>query len=233
MIGYMTQKKLSPHRHSGTVYAILMGDIVGSERARSIKAVHKVFNKAVDSVNDVHVASIASPLTITLGDEFQGLLHGLVPAWEIAAALRLELLTTNVSCRFVIGITELDTPLNTKRAWNMMGAGFSAARDKLNDKKSTNAYRFSLPGEALIERLMDAVGDSLTQIEFGWTRTQLKYYATVHQSGRTKEQVSKRLGVGARSLYKVLHAARAEFHQRQSGVLRDALLSLEARLGMQ
>jgi SatD family (SatD) len=215
------------------VYAILMGDIVGSESAHSIKTVHRAFNKAIDSANETHAANIASPLTITLGDEFQGLLTGLAHAWDVAAALRIRLLVADVSCRFVIGAAELQTPLNTKQAWNMMGGGLAAARDKLNDKRTRNAYRFSLSGEPIIESLLDAVGDALTETEVKWTPTQLGYYAKGLSGNRTNAELAKSLGVTARSLYKVLRAARAEFHRRQSEVVRSALRGLDERYGLQ
>ena len=197
-----------------------MGDIVGSERSPAIKAVHRAFNKAVDSANENHAAQIASPLTITLGDEFQGLLRALVHAWDVAAALRIQLLVADVSCRFVIGTAAIETPINTKQAWNMMGGGLSAARDKLNDKQSSSAYRFSLPGEPILESLMDGIGDALTATELDWTFTQLRYYSKSRESKRTGAELANRLGITARSLSKVLRAARTEFHKRQSEVLR-------------
>jgi hypothetical protein len=216
-----------PHR-----LAVLMGDLVGSERARSVKAVHRTFNEAIDSANKIHAESIESPLTITLGDEFQGLLRTLLHAWGVASELRLRLLVANVSCRFVIGTTQLETPLNPREAWNMMGSGLAEARDKLNDKRATNAYRFSLPGEPLIESLLDAAGDSLTQVELGWTPTQLEYYWSVHDGSRSNAAIAKSLGVSPRSLYKVLSAARADFHRRQSAILRRALTGLDERYGL-
>lgn len=215
------------------MYAVLMGDIVGSERARSLKAVHRAFNKAIDSANERYAPRIASPLTITLGDEFQGLLRSLADAWRVATVLRIRLLVATVACRFVIGTTELETPLNPKQAWNMMGGGLSAARDKLNDKRSVNAYRFSLPREPIMESLMDAVGDALTQTEREWTPTQLEYFSKIHDSRRTNAEVAKGLGVSERSLYKVLHAAHAEFHRRQSDVLVSALRVLDKQYSMQ
>jgi hypothetical protein len=215
-----------------TTYAVLMGDIVGSERAPSLRAVHKTFNKAVDAANEAYAASLASPLTITLGDEFQGLLDSMATAWDIAAALRLRLLIDGVACRFVIGVTELESPLNTKQAWNMLGSGLAAARDALNDKSSPNAYRFSLPAEPLIAPLLNAVGDTLTQIELAWTATQLAYYGKTRESTRTNAVLAKKLGVTPRSLYKVLRAARADFHARQSGVVRATLQGLDERYAM-
>jgi hypothetical protein len=212
-------------------YAVIMGDIVGSERAESVRAMHAAFNKAVAGANKRHAARIVSPLTITLGDEFQGLLHTLAGAWEIASGLRLKLLQENVSCRFVIGAASVETPINTERAWNMMGPGLAAAREKLNDKDAHNAYRFSLPGETLSEGLLDAVGESLTLVEAGWTETQLSYYAA-SLAGRTNAKVAVGLGISERGLYKVLRAAQADFHTRQAGVVRDALIELDGRLGL-
>lgn len=212
-----------------TRYAVLMGDIVGSGKAASVEAVHKAFNKAVDNANRTYRSSIASPLTITLGDEFQGLLKSLADAWQVAADLRLKLLLAGVPCRFVIGAAEIETPLNRSRAWNMMGRGLAPAREKLNDKRAVNAYRFSLPDEPLVEPLLDAVGDSLTQTELDWTPTQLEYYAEVRAAKRSNDATARKLGVTSRSLYKVLRAARADFHRRQLDVLRAALRKLDER----
>lgn len=212
--------------------AVLMGDLVASERARSLRAVHRAFNEAVDFANERYAASIESPLTITLGDEFQGLTRTLEHAWAIASALRLRLLAADVSCRFVIGTAELETPVNPREAWNMMGRGLAEARDKLNDKRTGNAYRFSLRGETIIEPLLDAVGDSLTEVEIRWTPTQRKYYARTRETSRTNAEIAASLGITPRSLYKVLHAARGDFHRRQSAILERALSELDERYGL-
>lgn len=212
-----------------STYAVLMGDIVGSERAPSVPTVHRAFNKAVDNANEVAAAHIASPLTITLGDEFQGLLTAFVHAWDLAVAIRLELLYAGIPCRFVVGVATLKTPLNRKEAWNMMGTGLSAARDKLNDKRTTSAYRFSFSDAPLEELLLDTVGDALTQVEDAWTPTQLEYYSKSRAAKRGNADVAKKLGVSARSLYKVLHAGRADVHRRQLQAIRSALIQMDDR----
>lgn len=212
--------------------AVLMGDLVASERARSLRAVHRAFNEAIDFANERYAASIESPLTITLGDEFQGLTRTLAQAWGIASALRLRLLAGSVSCRFVVGTAQLETPVNPREAWNMMGRGLAEARDKLNDKRASNAYRFSLPGETIVEPLLDAVGDSLTEVELRWTPTQLAYYSSARDDSRTNTEIAKSLGITARSLYKVLHAARGDFHRRQSAIILRALTELDERYGL-
>jgi hypothetical protein len=212
-----------------STYAVLMGDIVGSERAPSPRAIHKTFNKVVANANELRRQHIASPLTITLGDEFQGLLTALVHAWDTAVALRLELLSAGIPCRFVVGVATLKTPLNRKEAWNMMGTGLSAARNKLNDKRTASAYRFSLPDAPVEELLLDTVGDALTQVEVAWTPTQLEYYSKVRAATRGNAEVARKLGVSARSLYKVLHAGRVDVHKRQVQAVRSALARLDER----
>src|SRR5688572_19428963 len=171
-------------------HAVLMGDIVGSERAASVKAVHKAFNKAVSDANESYAEHVASPLTITLGDEFQGLFTSFVHTWDAAVALRLQLLVGGIPCRFVVGAARLATPLNRTEAWNMMGSGLSAARDKLNDKRTGSAYRFSFPEEPVVELLLDAVGDALTQGEEAWTPTQLEYYSKTRVAKRRNADVA-------------------------------------------
>jgi hypothetical protein len=210
-------------------YAVLMGDVVGSERAASLKHVHEAFNKAVAGANDTFAEHIASPLTITLGDEFQGLLTRLAHAWDAAVALRLELLAAGVPCRFVVGVAALETPLNKKEAWNMLGGGLSAARDKLNDKRTASAYRFALRGEPIAERLLDALGDAVTQGEQAWTPTQLAYYRESRAAKRRNADVAKSLGISERSLYKVLRAGRADAHRRHIEAIRVALSELDER----
>ncbi|MFD2134716.1 hypothetical protein ACFSLT_04795 [Novosphingobium resinovorum] len=74
---------------------------------------------------------MASPLTITLGDEFQGPFTSLVAAAQAAREIRFELLGKDIDCRFVIGSIDLRTPVNSRRAWNMMGPGFADARERL------------------------------------------------------------------------------------------------------
>ena len=213
-------------------YAVLMGDIVASERAPSRREMHRVFNAAIARANKRHTETIASPLTITLGDEFQGLLTGLAKAWDVAAELRLALLSDAVPCRFVLGAATLDTPLNPQRAWNMMGEGLARAREKLDDKRPANAFRFSFPDHSVIETLLDAAGDALTQTELGWTDTQRRYFHRSRGAGRSIVRIARDMGVSERSVYKVLSAANADFHDRQSQAIRRALTHLDTQYGL-
>ena len=213
-------------------YAIVMGDLIQSEKARYPRVVHERFNDAVARANDAFKSAIASPLTITLGDEFQGLCNTLTDGLAVIHHLRINLLCAGVGCRFVLGHAKLETRLNRTKAWNMVGPGLSAAREKLNDKRDANAYRFAFPDKPIYERLMDAIGLSLTLIERDWTDTQLRYISLLEETGGSVEQLAKRLRITARSVFKVLNAANASFHSRQREALTVGAQELDETWGL-
>src|SRR5690606_12336736 len=111
-------------------FAVLMGDLVNSEKGASAEY-HARFNDVVEQHNKHARRVLASPLTITLGDEFQGLTRSLVAAVSLARDIRYDLMDHAIDCRFSVGVVDLQTPLNTKNAWNMMGPGLAKTRAKL------------------------------------------------------------------------------------------------------
>ncbi len=224
-------RKPSPRRAGGGKrrFAVLMGDLVGSEAAREGGALSRKFNKAVERINRGEADLLASPLTITLGDEFQGLFRTGAAAFEAAQKMRLELMDEGVRCRFVIGFVALDTPLNPERAWNMMGEGLAEARARLNDKRDPNAYRFVWREDAALERLMNAAGYAMTAIEDGWTQTQLRYVRDLRASRAQVAAVARRRRVSQNAVYKSLRAAQHDFYEAQRDALDAALARLDAR----
>jgi hypothetical protein len=201
-----------------------MGDIVNSEEFESQSKLHAIFNDVVARCNARHAETIESPLTITLGDEFQGIVRSLSAALAIVSNIRIGLLTSGIECRFVIGTIVLETEINRETAWNMMGSGLSKARDKLNIKTDENAYRFSFPEKPIYELLLDEIGVAVTTTERSWTPTQLRYVALERQKGeQTNIDVAKKAGTSARNLYKVLRAANYRSYSHQVNAMERAL----------
>ncbi|MGN5375948.1 SatD family protein [Sphingomonas hankookensis] len=206
-----------------------MGDLVSSERDGAALHMHQHFNAAIDRANDI--ARPASPLTITLGDEFQGIFGSLTMAARTARDIRLDLLEQRIECRFAIGIVRLDTALNTERAWNMMGHGLADTRAKLNQKRSNNLYRFALPDDSVMEALLESVGASLTMIERNWTETQRRYaIASIH--GQTAAAIAETNGVSVHNIYKVRSAGNFDLYSQHWTVLELAMNALDAEHGL-
>lgn len=213
-------------------YAISMGDLVHSTGHAHPEKRHRLFNRAVAEANERFADSIASPLTITLGDEFQGFGTSLRQGFSLNHFVRMSLLKEGVSIRMVLGVGAIDTAVNPENAWNTMGEGLSKAREKLNAKMSLNCYRFSIPNEGQLERLLDSVGVSLTRVESDWTGTQMDYVARkLSQPDRSTSLIADDLGISKNSMYKVLRAANWDFYDRQLTTIIEVLEAEDAKRG--
>lgn len=208
--------------------AVLMGDIVNSQQAENPQIIHRIFNKEIDQINDEMEAQILSPLTITLGDEFQGLIKTLLGAFKIAFDIRYALLRKSVTCRFVIGSADIKTKINYKLAWNMMGPGLAEARTMLGKKEDINCYRFSLPDDKKTEKLLNGIGLSLTAVENKWTSTQLKYVMQIlSETDASKGKIAKDLAISENTLYKVLRSADFHFYLQQRTTIEEVLSMID------
>ncbi|MBF7012859.1 SatD family protein [Novosphingobium resinovorum] len=213
---------------SPSFHAVLMGELVGSERHADPRDLHARFNAAIDRQNKALAADMASPLTITLGDEFQGLFTSLVAAAQAAREIRFELLGKDIDCRFVIGSIDLRTPVNSRRAWNMMGPGFADARERLGEKRSASRYRFSFPQYGLLETLLEASGASLTAIERGWSQAQRGDIVKL-LAGASVAEVANARNVSVHNVYKVQSAGDFELYVIQWAAIHKALAELDHR----
>lgn len=173
---------------------ILMADIVSSSKAKTGRLMND-FKALVAQMNKVHAKHIASPLTITLGDEFQGVIKSV----EAAVAIALDLdhqtmrLNTPFSLRYVINQGSIDTPINTKIAYGMLGPGLTEAREALAAMKTSRArFRVILHDSLLSEKLTLAlrVYQGITE---GWTAAQKKVVSVFWEEQSDYREVAKRL----------------------------------------
>lgn len=228
----LPQALSDPPATGSFTHVAVMGDIIGSESAASSARLYTIFNAAIDEANTRFATTLASPLTITLGDEFQGLAGGLAAGFAIATYLRYVLLAQDVACRFALGVTRIETPVSSARAWNLMGPGLAQTRAKLEDKRRPHAYRFHLPNEPLYETLLEAVGLALTLIERDWTERQREIATSLLKAqDASTETLARREGVTRRNINKIRAAARLDVHDAEWQAMQTALEGLDQRYG--
>ncbi len=130
---------------------ILMADVIGSSNMPS-QALITEFKKLVKACNSVFAASLESPLTITLGDEFQCVVKDLNSAVKILFYLEEYCIHNrfNFKLRYVLHEGEIDTPINHMIAYEMMGPGLSTARKSLTELKSSKS-RFIISIHNLVQ----------------------------------------------------------------------------------
>jgi hypothetical protein len=208
-----------------------MGDLVASTQASSIETLHATFNEAVKRQNRIRRHALASMLTITLGDEFQGLSKTLVDGLSTIRALRLHLLEEGIDCRFAIGPVMIETPVNVERAWNMMGSGLARTREKLNEKRDDTRYRFALGGLHPIEATLEALGAGLTAIERRWTPRQL-HDIRAFLEGASAQEIATRRNVSAHSVYKVRASGEFDLYVYQWSAISETMAHLDRHYGL-
>lgn len=119
-------------------YPILMADIVDSRKTNSSALIND-FRKIVKYINTEWSDSILSPLTITLGDEFQSLMKDIESCYKVIFDIEeyIILNSLNLKIRYIVNYGEIDTPINKNIAYEMLGKGLTYAREQLNLLKSS------------------------------------------------------------------------------------------------
>ncbi len=173
---------------------ILMADIVGSSKRKG-KALMADFKVAVAWINKMDRHHIASPLTITLGDEFQAVVKNADGALQIIFDLEQYLmrLKNPFKLRFIIHEGEIETRLNRKIAYEMLGPGLTQARDGLVALKSSRSrFKINLKDEAVSAKL--TLGMIIYQgIVDRWTPAQQKVVSAFWEELSDYKKVAKKL----------------------------------------
>ena len=127
-------------------HIILMADIVDSRRSDQNELM-STFKKLTAEVNLKHKKKLLSPITITLGDEFQCIVKDISKAVTLILELEEKLVVSQAGfkLRYVLYEGIIDTPINQDIAYGMLGEGLTKAREALENSKQTNIrYSFHL-----------------------------------------------------------------------------------------
>jgi hypothetical protein len=182
----------------------IIGDIVLSKDIPRRDAFQRKLGSALESLGGTKGSGLASPFTITLGDEFQAVYRTPQGLWADAISLLASLHPVQV--RFGIGAGELTTKLNAKQALGMDGPAFHRARAAIGALKGGEG-RFRIEGEdetewALANHALSFLSHYLT----GWSKNRLHVLAALLH-GRTVSDFERELPISKVAIYKNINAA--------------------------
>lgn len=128
---------------------ILMADVVKSSEQLPEKLINEL-KAVVDWTNKIFAGSIESPLTITLGDEFQGIVGSASEGVDIILAIEEHIIEEeyDFKLRYVLHEGEVSTKVNPEKAYEMLGEGLTIARKLLGEMKK-DAHRFLVKVDGL------------------------------------------------------------------------------------
>lgn len=122
---------------------IWMADIIGS-REKDQKRLMSDFRRVTEAVSAKQKKRFLSPITITLGDEFQCVPASLPDAVKAIFGLEEEIIGQgrDFKLKHVIAQGRIDTPINLRNAHGMLGPGLTRARELLEGAKRSDRSRF-------------------------------------------------------------------------------------------
>lgn len=181
---------------------ILIGDIQESKKL-SEKERQKLQDTLDAILKDINSNSsgLLSPLTITLGDEIQGIYKTgdelLNHTWRIMAELY------PAGMRFSIGVGRITTPINYKQAIGMDGPGFHVARDGIEElKKSGFLFKINVAEkEDAAIRLINASFDLMSKQMSTWKKTRFEVLKLLSR-GESVKNIAGVMGISESAVYK-------------------------------
>lgn len=160
-------------------YIAIIGDIKKSRCIEERRDFQKKLNNILNEINEIYSDSISSNFTITLGDEFQGLLHSGGHVMDIIQYIKKE--SYPIKIRFGIGIGTITTDINSMISIGADGPGYYKAREsieqlKILEKKSESTYGdvlIKIDGDNNLQELsLNSIFKLMYCIEKEWTKRQ-------------------------------------------------------------
>jgi len=128
-------------------YLVLIGDVIDSRQIEKRPEFQEQFAAVLLEVQRRVSKVTASPLTVTIGDEFQAVFHSASGIFEACVDLQYRLLP--VRLRFGFGLGQISTAINRQQAIGMDGPAFHSARQAIEKARRTKT-RFRLEPEATL-----------------------------------------------------------------------------------
>lgn len=192
-------------------YIAVIGDIKNSRKIGNRDGVQEKLKKVLLDINKKYSNDIASKFTITLGDEFQGLLHDGENVMDIISEIERKMYPIKI--RFGIGIGEITTVIDSERAIGADGPGYYKAREaieflKQNEKKKQSGKpdtRIESDGEkqGTVE-LLNAILSLTTAVKRSWSDRQRQTVWDMLEHRDSQSDAAERLGIKQSSVQKNL-----------------------------
>lgn len=199
------------------IYYAVIGDLIGSRELEERRGFQYKLKTLLIELNTAYAHAIAAGFTITLGDEFQGLLTEPAPLLEVMDRIRMSIYPVKV--RFGIGIGTISTDIDVSVAIGADGPAYHAAREGLRTVKDrdgryeqpfTDTLFYKCDAAGRIYLSMDMLNANLSlagAIREKWTAKQHEVIEALEASGETLRVLAERIGVGHTSLQRRLDTA--------------------------
>ncbi len=207
-------------------YPILMADIIDSRYSESSALMYE-FKNLVFYINKLKKNDLISPLTITLGDEFQGIASSIESAINLIFLSEEFLLSNELhfKLRYVLNYGTIDTPINNDIAYEMLGEGLSEARTKLNHLKESNR-RFLIILNIEQENLEKILNDSFQIYQYFVDTWKVEEYNLVGEFLAQKDYkiIAKELNLHRSSTWRRQKSLNIEEYETVKRIIQNTII---------
>ena len=193
----------------------LIGDIIDSKSLENRKDIQNNLHKLLDGLNQKYESSIVSNLTLTLGDEFQGLFKDVECALLVMDEIDLTLSLKGINVRFGVGYGEITTDINPELSIGADGEAYWFARDAITHIKK---YHFSQRANERIKledendtEFYNSIFQVQNALRSSWISSQKELALTVIQSSGYEtiqyDTIMKKMNLSIQSLSNRVGAA--------------------------
>lgn len=175
----------------------VISDLVGSRDLSDRRGTQEALGEVLEAIN-AESEAIASPYTITLGDEFQvvydhaGGMFG--DFWRILARLY------PVKVRFSVGVGQIVTDINPDRALGMDGPAFHAAREGI-ETMANKGTLFRVQGDVEMADFVNESLDLVSTFTRNWQKNRFDILCCLYRGEEAKE-IADRVDLSVRAVYK-------------------------------
>ncbi len=201
----------------------LIADIRSSRQVKKRAELQSGLRRCLDRLNQ-RSQGLASPYTITLGDEFQALFNSADGVMSDILEILSEL--HPVSIRFALGVGEITTDINPRQALGMDGPAFYRAREAMAQLKSSDdLFRIEgLPDDT--NRLSNHSLQLLSHLCNKWRQSRFRILVGLME-GLSVRELAGQLQLSDKAIYKNISEGALEPVQ---GLLEDITLQLNQAL---
>lgn len=214
---------------SSNPYIAIIADIKDSKKITNRNEVQKKLRKMLDEINEKYENDISSRFTITLGDEFQGLLCSGANTINIISEIERGMFPVRI--RFGIGVGEISTKINKEISLGADGPAYYMARSAIDylkadeKKKQTNTpdIRIDIDGNEEMTLMLNAILSLMTAIKEGWSDRQREIIWDMLEHRDSQVNAAKRLNIKQPTVQKSLSKGKYYAFKNASDTIEKVL----------
>ena len=182
---------------------VITADIRGSRQVGDRTGLQQTLNRVLERANERFADVLLAPFRITLGDEWQGLLQDVAPAFAVVRFFRKELYP--FAARYGVGEGQLDTEL-TQNVTEMDGPVFHRSREALSQAKEEDLWLVFRTRDGATDALLTGMARLAEALMRRWSEKQRERFFLLEKLGSQKA-VAEELGIGLSAVNQSLRSA--------------------------